>query len=149
MRTALIIIAIGLVSTGCALVGSTVGAISRDQAIVIAQRSSESLGPTRVLEVQAGPAGQVGHWLIPSRVGNEPADDFRTSWARQAWLVALVGTYPSGCPDETPCALEGREEFVVDAVTGTILARTIMAPLSGGIIPPPHDTPCGPQECGP
>ena len=63
----------------------------------------------------------------------------------------LVGMYDGSCPFEPPTCppVEGREELLIDAANGAILASSGVAPAPGGITNEPRDVTCGPDECGP
>ena len=118
--------------------------------LAVAMTRSSSRLPPRAVELRQGTFG--------SLYGG-PADIFRdvpeaqrdARLARRVWLVVLVGMYDGSCPLEprTCPPVEGREELLIDAANGAILASSVVAPAPGGITNEPRDVPCGPDECGP
>jgi hypothetical protein len=119
---------------------------------VAAQRGRElstSLVPTRVLEIRRGTFRDL--WRGPVGGAPQPNGSAAAERAtRVAWLVILAGRYPGSCANAGGCPVqEGREEVLVDALTGEELASKVAVPAPGGITPRPSDIPCGPFECGP
>lgn len=106
--------------------------------------------PPRVLELRPRTFGSL--YGGPGDIFRDVSEaDRRARLARPAWRVVLVGMYGGDCPLEPPTCppVEGREELLIDAANGTILASSVVAPAPGGITKEPRDVPCGPVECGP
>ncbi len=120
-----------------------------DPLAVATARSSSRL-PPRALELRQGTFGSL--YEGPGDIFRDVPEAQRDArLARPAWLVVLVGMYDGSCPLEPPTCppVEGREELLIDAADGSILASSVVAPALGGLTNEPRDVPCGPVECGP
>jgi hypothetical protein len=113
--------------------------ITVELAVQMAQRLSQSHGPTVLAQVRQAPFRELYWGKLGDLNPDATAQDLVTLAAEPAWIVTLAGTYRAcDASGETCAVIEGLEDFLFSSDYGGLIASRRVASLPDPAAPTPQ-----------